>query len=65
MASLSKLFAGTAFLKLCQAGVFDLDEPLSRRFPLFTGEREIRLSANALLQDQPDEVIGHPRNLHD
>lgn len=59
VASLSKLFAGTAFLKLCQAGVFDLDEPLSRRFPLFTGEREIRLSANALLQDQPDEVIGH------
>ena len=33
VASLSKLFAGTAFLKLCQAGVFDLDEPLSRRFP--------------------------------
>lgn len=59
VASLSKLFAGTAFLKLCVQGVFDLDDPVSKSFPLFTGDREIRLSANALLQDQPDEVIGH------
>ena len=59
VASLSKLFAGTAFMALCEKGVFALDEPVSRAFPLFTGEREIRLSANALLQNQPDEVIGH------
>lgn len=58
VASLSKLFAGTAFLSLCEQGVFDLDEPVCRSFPAFGGEKEIRASANALLQDQPDELLG-------
>ncbi len=59
IASLSKLFAGSAFLVLCEQGVFDLDEPVCKSYPLFTGEREIRASANALLKDQPDALLGH------
>lgn len=59
VASLSKIFAGTAFMVLCEKGIFDVDEPLSKSFPEFSGMREIRPSANALLQDQPDEVLGY------
>lgn len=59
VASLSKLFAGTAFMALCERGVFSLDEPVCKSFPAFGGEKEIRASANALLQDQPDELLGH------
>ena len=40
VASLSKLFAGTAFLSLCEQGVFDLDEPVCRSFPAFGGENQ-------------------------
>lgn len=58
VASLSKLFAGTAFMALCDQGVFSLDEPIHKSFPKFVGKREIRASANALLKDQPDEVLG-------
>ena len=58
VASLSKLFAGSAFMALCDQGVFSLDEPIHKSFPKFVGIREIRASANALLKDQPDEVLG-------
>ena len=58
VASLSKLFAGSAFMALCDQGVFSLDEPIHKSFPKFQGIREIRASANALLKDQPDEVLG-------
>lgn len=58
VASLSKLFAGSAFMALCDRGVFSLDEPICKSFPKFQGIREIRASANALLKDQPDEVLG-------
>lgn len=59
MASLSKLFAGSAFMALCDRGVFSLDEPISKSFPAFSGQREIRASANALLKNQPDELLGY------
>lgn len=59
VASLSKLFAGSAFMALCDRGVFSLDEPISKSFPAFSGQREIRASANALLKDQPDELLGY------
>jgi len=59
VASISKLFAGTAFLRLCEEGVFSLEEPVSKSFPAFTGKREIRASANALLKDQPDTLLGY------
>ena len=58
VASLSKLFAGSAFMALCDRGVFSLDEPIHKSFPKFQGIRQIRASANALLKDQPDEVLG-------
>ena len=58
VASLSKLFAGTAFMALCDQGVFSLDEPIHKSFPKFVGTRQIRASANALLKAQPDEVLG-------
>jgi CubicO group peptidase (beta-lactamase class C family) len=58
VASLSKLFAGSAFMALCDQGVFSLDEPIHKSFPKFVGKRQIRASANALLKDQPDEVLG-------
>ena len=58
VASLSKLFAGSAFMALCDQGVFSLDEPIHKSFPKFQGIRQIRASANALLKDQPDEVLG-------
>jgi CubicO group peptidase (beta-lactamase class C family) len=58
VASISKLFAGSAFMALCDQGVFSLDEPIHKSFPEFVGKREIRASANALLKDQPDEVLG-------
>ncbi len=58
VASLSKLFAGSAFMALCDKGVFSLDEPIHKSFPAFQGIREIRASANALLKDQPDELLG-------
>ena len=58
VASISKLFAGTAFMALCDRGVFSLDEPIHKSFPKFVGQREIRASANALLKDQPDAVLG-------
>lgn len=59
VASLSKLFSGSAFLALCREGVFSLDEPVSRSFPQFTGLREIRATANALVTGVSDEVLGH------
>lgn len=59
VASLSKLFAGTAFMALCERGIFSLEEPVCKSFPAFGGQREIRASANALLQDQPDELLGY------
>ncbi len=59
VASLSKLFAGTAFMALCDQGVFSLDEPVHKSFPKFVGKREIRASANALLKNQPDELMGY------
>ncbi|MBQ2770903.1 MAG: beta-lactamase family protein [Clostridia bacterium] len=59
VASISKLFAGTAFLRLCEERIFALDEPISKSFPAFTGKREIRASANALLKDQPDDLLGY------
>ncbi len=58
VASISKLFAGSAFMVLCDRGVFSLDEPICKSFPAFRGLREIRASANALLKDQPDELLG-------
>lgn len=58
VASISKLFAGSAFMALCDQGVFSLDEPIHKSFPEFVGKREIRASANALLKDQPDELLG-------
>ncbi len=58
VASISKLFAGSAFMALCDKGVFSLDEPIHKSFPAFQGIREIRASANALLKDQPDELLG-------
>ena len=58
VASLSKLFAGSAFMALCDQGVFSLDEPIHKSFPEFVGKREIRASANALLKEQPDELLG-------
>lgn len=48
LASVSKLFAATAFFRLCEQGVFSLDEPVCKSFPEFTGPRDIRASANAL-----------------
>lgn len=59
IASLSKIFAGTAFLVLCEQGIFSLDEPISRSFPEFSGMREIRTAANELLADQPDQLLGY------
>ena len=59
VASLSKLFAGSAFMALCDKGVFSLDEPIHKSFPQFVGKREIRASANALLKDQPDALLGY------
>ena len=58
VASLSKLFAGSAFMALCDRGVFSLDEPIHKSFPAFQGVRDIRASANALLKDQPDALLG-------
>lgn len=58
VASLSKLFAGSAFMALCDRGVFSLDEPIYKSFPAFQGVRDIRASANALLKDQPDALLG-------
>lgn len=48
LASVSKLFAASAFFRLCEQGVFSLDEPVCKSFPAFIGPREIRASANAL-----------------
>ena len=45
VASLSKLFAGSAFMALCDQGVFSLDEPIHKSFPKFQGIRQIRASA--------------------
>ena len=59
VASISKMFAGTAFMALCDQGVFSLDEPIHKSFPKFVGQREIRASANALLKDQPDALMGY------
>ena len=59
VASISKLFAGTAFMALCDRGVFSLDEPIHKSFPKFVGQREIRASANALMKDQPDTLLGY------
>ena len=59
VASLSKLFAGSAFLALCNKGIFSLDEPVCKSFPQFTGMREIRTSANALVTGTSDEVLGY------
>ncbi|MBR5538087.1 MAG: beta-lactamase family protein [Clostridia bacterium] len=59
VASISKMFAGTAFMALCDRGVFSLDEPIHKSFPKFVGQREIRASANALLKDQPDALLGY------
>ena len=59
VASISKLFAGTAFMALCDRGVFSLDEPIHKSFPKFVGRREIRASANALMKDQPDTLLGY------
>ena len=59
VASISKMFAGTAFMALCDQGVFSLDEPIHKSFPKFVGQREIRASANALLKDQPDALLGY------
>ena len=38
--------------------MFSLDEPIHKSFPEFVGKREIRASANALLKDQPDALLG-------
>ena len=61
VASLSKLFAGSAFLALCEKGVFSLDELVCESFPQFTGMREIRASANALVANAgaSDEIVGY------
>ena len=59
VASISKMFAGSAFMALCDQGVFSLDEPIHKSFPKFVGQREIRASANALLKDQPDALLGY------
>ena len=59
VASISKMFAGTAFMALCDQGVFSLDEPIHKAFPKFVGQREIRASANALMKGLPDELLGY------
>lgn len=61
VASLSKLFAGSAFLALCDKGIFSLDELVCKSFPQFTGMREIRASANALVANDgaSDEILGY------
>ena len=59
IASLTKIFAGSVFFKLCEEGVFSLDEPIAVSFPKFSGMREIRASANRLTPNVSDDLLGY------
>ncbi len=54
MASLTKLFATTAFMRLVEQNVFSLDEKVCESFPEFTGMRDIVPTANELIADETD-----------
>jgi len=57
MASLTKLFASTAFIRLVERGVFSLDEKVCESFPSFTGMRDIKASANELPTGSSDNSV--------
>lgn len=59
VASLSKIFAGSAFFKLCEAGIFTPDEPVCKSFPAFSGMREIRAGANGMTDAADDPILGY------
>src|SRR5699024_9718282 len=46
MASLTKIFCATAFMRLVEQGVFSLEEKVCESFPAFTGMRDIVPMAN-------------------
>ncbi len=58
VASLSKIFATTVFMSLCESGIFSLDDRLSAVFPEFVGKRPITAAANALAPGS-DEILGY------
>lgn len=56
MASLTKLFAATAFMRLVEQGIFALEEKVCESFPGFTGMRDIVPTANELVGGAADSV---------
>lgn len=57
MASLTKLFCSTAFMRLVEQGVFSLEERVCESFPAFTGMRDIVPMANELDKGQTDASV--------
>lgn len=58
MASLTKLFVSTAFIRLVEQGVFSLEEKVCESFPEFTGMRDIKPTANELVKETDDTSHG-------
>jgi CubicO group peptidase (beta-lactamase class C family) len=56
MASLTKIFASTAFMTLVEEGVFSLDEKVCESFPEFTGMRNIVPMANELIPGETNNT---------
>lgn len=58
MASLTKLFTTTAFMRLVEQGVFSLEEKVCVSFPEFTGPRDIVPTANELVTETDNTSHG-------
>ncbi len=57
LASVTKLFVATSFMRLVEAGQVTLDQPVARVLPAFTGERPLAAYENPLQSNATVQVV--------